>query len=185
MIGSLKRREKDFTIAGIITLTTGKDEENMNIKELQGKSLAELRDMYNKLADKTVKRFRNRDDAEKRVAEKLKEAGEWTGKLPGDSGKGKGKAAKKSAGKKSHTKDIPPRGQPRVNKQYIAVEHNRRMNEGSARTKVYNYVLDEGGKKGIDRETIENHFINDETINVKSSLDYLVKQGMMTAKDIK
>jgi len=52
------------------------------------------------------------------------------------------------------------------------------MFEGSARTKIHAFVS-EAGTKDIDREAIEKKFATDESGNVKSALDYLVKMDMM------
>lgn len=178
----------------------------MNLEELKSKSTAELRDIYNGMADRQIKRFESRVEAEKRTAERLKEAGKWEGDLPGASGKGakakgaakgaakhaekakgatKGKAkepaaAKKSASKKAASGEAKGQGRPSQNHNYKAIDHDRRMNAESARTKVYNALkeLGKGRKNGIDRETVENHFANDENLNVKAALDYLVKEGM-------
>ena len=200
MTGALKARARDFTIASIINITTKEEElDIMKIEELRSKSAVELRDIYNGLVEKQVKRFKDRVEAEKRTAEALKANGEWEGALPGADGK---KAAGNAASKKAaaalketakaaskkavskHTKEVRPRGAPRVNLIYIAIKHDNRMNENSGRTKVYKFILEQGAK-GIDREAIENHFLEDETVNVKSSLDYLVKFSMMSTKELK
>jgi hypothetical protein len=221
--GRLRENQRQYDIAGIILLT--KEDQAMNLEELRSKSSAEIRDIYNGLVDKQIKRFADRVDAERRTAERLAEAGKWDGPLPGSKGakaakkapaaaksapKGKGKAspapapkAAAEAGGKAgkpakgtkqkavrvakapaKAKPVDKVGAPRTNLLYIATRTERRMNEGSARTKVYNFIT-VAGAKGIDREALENHFMNDETVNVKASLDYLVKMDMLKTKDAK
>jgi hypothetical protein len=79
---ALKARAHHFLVAGIFLLTTGTEEENMNLEELRGKSSAELRDIYNGLVDNQVKRFADRVTAEQRTAVALQENGLWSGPLP-------------------------------------------------------------------------------------------------------
>lgn len=210
MQAALRARKDDFLRASIAIMASEEHEPeiyNMNLEELKSKSTAELRDIYNGMADRQIKRFESRVEAEKRTAERLKEAGKWEGDLPGSGGKsakgksaakgaakhaekakggkGKGKAAaapaaaKKGAAKASDG-EPKQKGAPKQNYNYKAIDHDRRMNAESARTKVFNALkeLAKGRKNGIDRETIENHFAEDETVNVKAALDYLVKQGM-------
>jgi hypothetical protein len=202
-----------YLVAQICCILTPDDEEyeTMNLIELQKKSSAELRDIYNGLAERHVKRFADRVEAEKRTAVALQEAGQWEGDLPDNKSKAAaakskpaktapakpGKAAKsapaakpaaKPAKAEKPAKEAKPkatkaprqpvanRGAPRGNPTYKVLNPDAKMNAGSARTKVFNYVAEKGkGKTGIDRESIENFFVNDETVNVKSSLDYLVK----------
>jgi hypothetical protein len=239
----LRENKREYDIAGIINLTSDQESEHMNLDELRTKSSAEIRDIYNGLVDKQIKRFADRVDAERRTAERLKEAGQWEGDMPSNvkvaaakkstktakatepapaaatpaaKAKGKGSAAPKAATKsgagkatkkaaaKTPAKAAPaPKaakaaktagkapakakdsvGAPRTNLLYIAVKTDRRMNEGSARTKVYNFI-GEYGANGCDRESLENQFVDDETINVKASLDYLVKMEMLKTKDAK
>lgn len=195
----------------------------MNIQELRSKSAVEIRDIYNSMAERHVKRFADRVEAERRTAQLLQENGNWEGDLPngkaaaapkapsGKKGKGTsapapapapaaagkgGKAAKSvaktaakpaakaAASKKPNTRVIPPRGAPRSNLLYFSVKHDKRMNEGSARTIVFKFIESKGAA-GIDREAIENNFVDNEDINVKASLDYLVKFGMLKTKDAK
>lgn len=86
--------------------------------------------------------------------------------------------AKKTTAKKAATPDLAaPR---RTNLTYVTKESDRRMIEGSARSKVHAFV-EAAGSKGVNRDDIEHHFENDEHINVKSSLDYLVKFDLMNA----
>lgn len=66
----------------------------------------------------------------------------------------------------------------RFNLTYVTKESDRRMIEGSARSKVHAFVA-AAGSKGVNRDDIEHHFEDDENINVKSSLDYMVKFGLM------
>jgi len=208
--GALKARRDDFTRAGIILMLSEEEAEAMNLIELQKLSSAELRDMYNKLADRQVKRFADRVEAEKRTAQQLRDAGQWEGAMPdgkqkaaatksgsnktvsapakaGKGAKSAGKATPapkaagkpekvKSAGAKAPRQPVAGRGAPRTNPSYRVIKTDAKMNSGSARTKVFLFVQEKGkGKNGIDRESIENHFVDDETVNVKSSLDYLVK----------
>lgn len=195
--GALKARRDDFTRAGIILMLDNEEAEAMNLIELQKLSSAELRDLYNKYADRSIKRFADRVEAEKRTAQRLQEAGEWQGQLPdgkpakaGKAGKGAKSAGKatpapkaagkpekaKRAGAKAPRQPVAGRGAPRTNPSYRVLNADAKMNSGSARTKVFAFVQEKGkGKNGIDRESIENHFVNDEAVNVKSSLDYLVK----------
>lgn len=189
--GALKARHDDFVRAGIILMLDQEEAEAMNLIELQKLSSAELRDMYNKYADRAIKRFADRVEAEKRTAQQLRDAGKWEGDMPNGKSAGKaGKAGKAPAGGKAAPKagkagksagkaprqPVAGRGAPRTNPSYRVLNAEARMNAGSARTKVFLFIQDNAkGKAGIDRETIENHFVNDETVNVKSSLDYLCK----------
>jgi len=91
---------------------------------------------------------------------------------------------KKTATKKAPAKPAPAAKSPksalatRSNPTYVAKPTDRRMFEGSARTKIHAFVS-EAGTKGIDRAAIEKKFAGDESVNVKSALDYLVKMDMM------
>jgi hypothetical protein len=223
LTGALKANQTGFQIAAIILWHNEKEDPEMNIEELRGKSSAEIRDIYNTMAERSIKRFSDRTEAEKRTAILLQEAGQWEGDLPGGpkkangaakaapakAGKAKGKAEaapaaaatgrgkkatetksekpakpEKVAKKAGNTRTIPPRGAPRTNLLYVAQKHTNRMNEGSARTIVYRFVETKGAN-GIDRESIENNFVDNEAINVKASLDYLVKFGMLKTKEAK
>lgn len=223
LTGALKANQLQFQIASIILLHDEKEDPEMNIQELRSKSAAEIRDIYNSMADRHVKRFADRVEAERRTAQLLQENGKWEGDLPngkaaaapkaasGKKGKGApapapapapaasgkgGKTAKSATktttkpapkaatAKKSNTRVIPPRGAPRSNLLYFSVKHDKRMNEGSARTIVFKFIESKGAA-GIDREAIENNFVDNEDINVKASLDYLVKFGMLKTKDVK
>jgi hypothetical protein len=229
LCANLKARADDFIFAGIILLSTGDEVNGMNLLQLREKSTMELRDIYNGLAEKSIKRFADRVDAERRTAERLKEAGQWEGDNPDGKTKKKGprvvekaaseppptkvngkapkaakpakqakqapaKAEKKAPAAKAPAASKTPkvkaeskaasgakRGAPLSNKTYVAVETDRRMHEGSARTKVYNR-LKELGDSGADREALENHFVNDESVNVKASIDYLIGQGIVAIK---
>lgn len=199
MTAALKGRAKDFLWASIILILSDEECEQMNLIELQSKSTAELRDIYNGLASKQIKRFAERVEAEKRTAQQLIDAGKWEGPLPG-AAKAGGKAAKKAAAKAAPKAGKPtpaptpakaakaPRqpktgvGAPKANHSYRVLNGDAKMNAASARTKVFTFVRDNGGKlkAGVDRETIENHFVDDETVNVKASLDYLVKVEILS-----
>lgn len=76
----LKSREADYLIAGILLQLT--EDHDMNIDDLKKLSLAELRDIYNKLTGAKVKRFDDRVAANRTVAEALKAQGQWKGDLP-------------------------------------------------------------------------------------------------------
>lgn len=193
MTGALKSRAKDFLWCSILLLLNEQEADDMNLIELKTKSTAELRDLYNSLVDKQIKRFAERVEAEKRTAIVLQEAGKWEGPLPDgknnakgkkpDAAKPTGKAASKAAksepvakAAKAPRQPRTPMGAPKANHSYTVLNGEAKMNAASARTKVFQFVAENGTtKKGIDRESIENHFVNDETVNVKASLDYLVK----------
>ncbi|MFA6231539.1 MAG: hypothetical protein WC617_15400 [Rhodanobacter sp.] len=64
------------------------------------------------------------------------------------------------------------------NPTYVAKTIDRRIFESSTRTKIHAFVS-EAGAKGVDRAAIEKKFTGDESVNVKSALDYLVKMDMM------
>lgn len=187
---ALKAREHDFLVAGVIHQTYDNEGDDMNLVELRKKSTAELRDIYNELVTKNIKRFETRRDAERRTANALKDAGKWNGALPDDKaapatapkgGKdGKATPAAPKADKPAKAKRAPGAGRPAAkNASYKAKDGKFKMNSGSARTKVFLFVKENAGKNGIDRESIENHFVNDESINVPASLSYLVKQGII------
>lgn len=188
---ALKAHEHDFLVAGVITQSHDSEGDDMNLVELRKKSTAELRDLYNELVAKNIKRFETRRDAERRTAAALKDAGKWTGQLP-DGKAAPAPAAKGAKGgkatptapktdKPAKAKRAPGAGRPAAkNAFYRAKDGKHKMNSGSARTKVFLYVQENGsGKAGIDRESIENHFVNDESINVPASLAYLVKMGII------
>jgi hypothetical protein len=103
MMEALKRRANDFLVAGIFLLTTDSDEQNMNLEELRSKSSAELRDIYNGLVDKQIKRFADRVEAERRTAVILQESNQWTGPLPSNK-KGEAGAKAEPAGSKLREK---------------------------------------------------------------------------------
>lgn len=209
MQDALKANQDNFLRAAICNMLTPIDEEyEMNLIDLQKMSSAELRDLYNRLADRQVKRFESRVEAERRTAQRLQEAGQWEGELPGTPQAGKAKKPGKAADKPAKParkaagaadKETPAQGTggkpegrrqgggkpprqpvagrgPKSNPSYRILKTDARMNSASARSKVFQFIQSSTkGKGAIDRETIENHFMNDETVNVKSSLDYLVK----------
>jgi hypothetical protein len=222
--GALKARRDDFLRAGICNMLTPADKEyeEMNLIELQKKSSAELRDMYNELADRQVKRFASRVEAEKRTADALKESGQWDGALPGakegkaaaagspslgkagkaakkaaaaapaPKGKGKdapaaskaGKAAKK-AGKAAKTAAAPREnlhaGRPAANRVFRATDGKGvtyKVRETSQRGKLFAFIKD-AGAKGVDHESCEQQFLDDEDMNVRAHLGILLKVGLI------
>jgi hypothetical protein len=213
--GALKARRDDFLRAGICNMLTPADKEyeEMNLIELQKKSSAELRDMYNELADRQVKRFASRVEAEKRTADALKESGQWDGALPGAKAgkapaakagkaakkaasaapapKGKGKAAPaapkagKSAGKAAK-KSAAPRenlhaGRPAANRVFRATDGKGvtyKVRETSQRGKLFAFIKD-AGAKGVDHESCEQQFLDDEDMNVRAHLGILLKVGLI------
>jgi hypothetical protein len=96
-------------------------------------------------------------------------------------------AVKKSAAKKTPAKSAPakatakakPTGNRLLNLTYAVKDCDRKMTEGSARSKVHAFVA-AAGPKGINRVGIEKHFAADESVPVKGALDYLVKVGLLT-----
>jgi hypothetical protein len=217
--GALKARRDDFLRAGICNMLTPADKEyeEMNLIELQKKSSAELRDLYNELADRQVKRFASRVEAEKRTADALKESGQWDGALPGAKAgeapapkagkaakkaasaapapKGKGKAAPaapkagKSAGKsagKAAKKAAAPRenlhaGRPAANRVFRATDGKDvtyKVRETSQRGKLFAFIK-AAGAKGVDHESCEQQFLDDEDMNVRAHLGILLKVGLI------
>lgn len=89
-------------------------------------------------------------------------------------------AAKKVVAKKTAAEKAPAvAASRRFNLTYATRDADRKMIEGSARSRVHAFVA-AAGAKGVDREGIEKQFETDKTVNVKASLDYLVKVGLMT-----
>lgn len=165
MSEALRNNADGFLAAAIINISTEEDSLNMNMTGLKSKTSVELRNIYNKLVEKQVKRFKSREDAEKRVAEALKAANQWEGTKGTEADKAD-KAPK--AGK----------GAPRKNVTYKIRETDAKMHEGSARTKVYNFVK-AAAKNGRTREQIEDNFAEDETVNVQSAISYLFKFDLL------
>lgn len=88
--------------------------------------------------------------------------------------------AKKTAAKKAATEKAPAAAASRrFNLTYATKDADRKMIEGSARSKVHAFVA-AAGPKGVNRERIEKHFEADESVPVKGALDYLVKVGLLT-----
>jgi hypothetical protein len=83
--------------------------------------------------------------------------------------------------KKSAVNKLPAHvvARHRFNLTYITMGTDRKVREGSGRSKVYDFVA-AAGAKGANRERIEKHFEADGSVNIKASLDYLLKVGMMT-----
>lgn len=67
----------------------------------------------------------------------------------------------------------------RFNLTYVTREIDRKIREGTGRSKVHAFVA-AAGAKGANRERIEKQFESDDSVNVKGALDYLVKVGLMT-----
>lgn len=168
MSEALRNNAAGFLAAAIINISTEEDSLNMNMTELKSKTSAELRDIYNKLVEKQVKRFKSREEAEKRVVEALKSADQWEG----------AKSAKADKADKAPNAPKATKGAPRKNVTYKIKETDAKMHEGSARTKVYNFVK-AAAKNGRTREQIEDNFAEDETVNVQSAISYLVKFDLL------
>ena len=83
--------------------------------------------------------------------------------------------------KKPATKKTPAEvaARRRLNLTYVTKEIDRKIKEGTGRSKVHAFVA-AAGAKGVNRERIEKQFEADDFVNVKASLDYLVMVGLMT-----
>ena len=187
-------------IAGIAMISPTDEGDDMTLQELQKKSTAELRDMFNDLTKKNLKRFADRTEAERRTAAALDDAKQWTGPLPG-AAKAKGtkptgkvtKAAKPAANvaklaKESKAKRAPGAGRPQINARYVPIPETSknfnpkglRINPKSARNIVLEFI--KSSKDGATRDQIETKFANNEDLNVTSALGFLKHYGFVTAQ---
>ncbi len=73
LIGSLKANQRVFFEMKLLMMLPENDP--MELKDLQAMSVSELKNLYNSLAEKQIKRFESRAKAEERTAQLLREAG--------------------------------------------------------------------------------------------------------------
>lgn len=148
----LKARQGDYLIAGILLLLN--EDSPMERKDLEGKSIKELTEIHNKLVARNDRKetFRTKDKAIEAVvaADKAKTSGATAAAKPAAAAKNGDvkKAAEKAAGEITKAA-----AKPADNTKYKVVPGQHRLNQGSVRFHIFNWMVANG--KAVTQADIE------------------------------